>query len=70
MAPENETSPVEGYKYEYTRSAIPLEKAPILTAPENSDGKWLLPVLDLKSDVKIDAGKTVLPERTYSDDEI
>ncbi len=69
------TPPPENYprkpaeKFPYERSQIPTENSPIMIVPENSGGKWLLPVRDLKSDVRIDSSKKI-PERTFSDDEI
>ena len=53
--------------YDFTRNPIPLEDADLLIAPENSDGKWLLPIRDLKKDVKTDSRETY-EERAGSDD--
>jgi outer membrane protein assembly factor BamD (BamD/ComL family) len=43
---EKKTKPL---KYQlYTREKIPLQAEPIMIVPENSDGKWLLPIRDLE----------------------
>ena len=41
--------------YDFVRNPIPLEDSALLIAPESSDGKWLLPIRDLKKDVKTDS---------------
>jgi outer membrane protein assembly factor BamD (BamD/ComL family) len=38
----------------YQHKLIPSQEAPIIAVPENSDGKWLLPIKDLKYGVKYD----------------
>lgn len=53
----------------YSRSAIPQEHSPIIVVPENSDGKWLFPIRDLKSDIRRDSRES-LPERKLDDDEL
>lgn len=53
----------------FKRSPIPQETAPIMVVPENSDGKWLLPVRDLKNGIHKDS-REVLPERKFDDDAI
>lgn len=70
QAPVGEIPRTQVPEYEYQRFTVPEEDSPVMIAPENSNGKWLLPVRDLRSDVKIDARRPVLPERTDSDDEI
>jgi hypothetical protein len=49
------------------RNPIPIEDADLLITPENSDGKWLFPIRDLKKDVKTDSRETY-EERAGSDD--
>lgn len=56
------------YAYTFQRNTIPLEREPILTVPENSDGKWLLPVQNLKHNVAVDANDKV-PERKVDKNE-
>ncbi|MBO7089426.1 MAG: outer membrane protein assembly factor BamD, partial [Lentisphaeria bacterium] len=41
--------------YDFVRNPIPLEDSDLLIAPESSDGKWLLPIRDLKKDIKTDS---------------
>ncbi len=53
--------------YDFARSPIPLEDADLLIAPENSDGKWLLPIRDLKKDIKTDSRESY-EERAGSDE--
>ena len=53
--------------YDFARNPIPLEDADLLIAPENSDGKWLLPIRDLKKDVKADSRESY-EERAGSDE--
>ena len=53
--------------YDFARNPIPLEDADLLIAPENSDGKWLLPIRDLKKDIKTDSRETY-EERAGSDE--
>lgn len=51
----------------YKRSRIPDEKSPVMVVPENSGGKWLLPVRNLKSDIRRDS-REKLPEKAFDDD--
>lgn len=53
----------------YQRSPIPPEQSRIMVVPENSGGKWLLPVRDLRSDLRRDS-REPLPERPFDDDAI
>jgi outer membrane protein assembly factor BamD (BamD/ComL family) len=53
--------------YDFARNPIPLEDSDLLVTPENSDGKWLLPIRDLKKDIKTDSRETY-EERAGSDD--
>lgn len=55
--------------YEFTRNPIPLEDSDLLIAPESSDGKWLLPIRDLKKDNRTDSRESY-EERNVSDDQI
>lgn len=41
----------EKFVHTFQRNTIPLEQEPVMVVPENSDGKWLLPVRDLKKNV-------------------
>ena len=52
--------------YDFVRNPIPLEDSDLLIVPENSDGKWLLPIRDLKKDIKTDSRETY-EERAGSD---
>jgi tetratricopeptide (TPR) repeat protein len=54
-------------RYEFTRNPIPLEDSDLLIAPENSDGKWLFPIRDLKKDIRTDSRETY-EERAGSDE--
>lgn len=58
----------EKYVHTFKRNTIPIERNPILVVPENSDGKWLLPIRDLKADIHLDSNKDV-PERMVNKDE-
>ncbi len=53
--------------YDFVRNPIPLEDSDLLISPENSDGKWLFPIRDLKKDVKTDSRESY-EERAGSDD--
>ena len=53
--------------YDFTRNPIPLEDSDLLIAPENSDGKWLFPIRDLKKDIRTDSRETY-EERAGSDE--
>ena len=52
--------------YDFVRNPIPLEDSDLLITPENSDGKWLLPIRDLKKDIKTDSRESY-EERAGSD---
>ena len=53
--------------YDFVRNPIPLEDSDLLITPENSDGKWLFPIRDLKKDVKTDSRESY-EERAGSHD--
>lgn len=53
--------------YDFVRNPIPLEDSDLLIAPESSDGKWLLPIRDLKKDIKTDSRESY-EERAGSDE--
>ena len=53
--------------YDFVRNPIPLEDADLLISPENSDGKWLLPIRDLKKDIRTDSRESY-EERAGSDE--
>ncbi|MBN2641623.1 MAG: outer membrane protein assembly factor BamD [Victivallales bacterium] len=50
---------IEPREQEYVTESLPVEAQPIMIAPENSGGRWLLPVRDLGLDstIKIDRSK-------------
>lgn len=52
--------------YDFVRNPIPIEDSDLLITPENSDGKWLLPIRDLKKDIKTDSRESY-EERAGSD---
>ena len=54
-------------RYEFARNPIPLEDDDLLVAPENSYGKWLLPIRDLKKDIRTDSRESY-EERAGSDE--
>ncbi|MBP5586209.1 MAG: hypothetical protein J6Y92_07650 [Lentisphaeria bacterium] len=53
--------------YDFVRNPIPLEDSDLLIAPESSDGKWLLPIRDLKKDNRADSRESY-EERAGSDE--
>ena len=53
--------------YDFVRNPIPLEDSDLLIVPENSDGKWLLPIRDLKKDIRTDSRESY-EERAGSDE--
>lgn len=53
--------------YDFVRNPIPLEDADLLITPEGSDGKWLLPIRDLKKDNRTDSRESY-EERAGSDE--
>lgn len=61
--PPAEDAPREKkYVHVYERHTIPLESNPTMIVPENSQGKWLLPIQDLKAD-KLHDSRNDVPER-------
>ncbi len=54
-APPEDAKRPEPMKIEFERNTIPMEESSILYTPESSDGKWLLPIRDLKKDIKTDS---------------
>ena len=54
-------------QYDFARNPIPIEDSDLLIAPESSDGKWLLPIRDLKKDIKTDSRESY-EERAGSDE--
>lgn len=67
-APPPEDAPrIPRERYVFERNTIPLEDAPLKVAPENSDGRWLLPVRDMQSDIRLDS-REPLPEREWNDE--
>ena len=53
--------------YDFTRNPIPLEDSDLLIAPENSDGKWLFPIRDIRKDIRTDS-REKYEERSVLDD--
>ncbi len=53
--------------YDFVRNPIPLEDSDLLIVPENSDGKWLFPIRDIKKDIKTDSRESY-EERAGSDE--
>lgn len=53
--------------YDFTRNPIPLEDSDLLIAPENSDGKWLFPIRDIRKDISTDS-REKYEERGVLDD--
>lgn len=61
VPPDDDASREAPYEYEFTRHTIPAERNPIMVVPENSDGKWLLPIRDLAPDIHTDSREVVPP---------
>lgn len=55
VPPEKNAVRKQPYRMTIQRNTIPLERTTILTVPENSDGRFLLPVQDLGMDVNRDS---------------
>ena len=67
--PPDESVPREApYEYKFERHTIPLEHNPIMVVPENSDGKWLLPIRDLSADIHADSREPVSPGKVDLND--
>ena len=66
-APPESMPRIDPAHYDFVRNPIPLEDSDLLIAPENSDGKWLLPIRDLKKDIKTDSRETY-EERAGADE--
>ncbi len=66
-APPDAMPRIDPAKYEFVRNPIPIEDSDLLIAPESSDGKWLLPIRDIKKDIKTDSRESY-EERAGSDD--
>ena len=60
-APPEDAPREAPYAYEFERHTIPMERNPIMVVPENSDGKWLLPIRDLAPDIHTDSREAVPP---------
>jgi len=54
----------------FSRMGIPEEDASLITVPENSNGKWLLPVRDIKKKVKYDSSERKQEEGKVKDEDI
>lgn len=59
----------ENYRIKIKRNTIPLERSNIMIAPENSNGRFLLPVRDLELN-RVRDSRDDIPERPISDDDI
>lgn len=55
--------------YAFDRHMLPQEESQILVVPENSDGKWLFPIRDLRMNEKKDS-RTPIPERPFTRDDL
>ncbi len=72
---KNYVPPVEGAprketpKIQIQRNTIPLERTRIIVIPENSDGRFLLPIMDLDPG-RVRDSRDVIPERPISEDDI
>ncbi len=53
----------------YKNSQLPSQEAPIIEVPENSDGKWLLPIKDLKYGIKSDSRDKQPPKKGKPEDD-
>ena len=53
----------------YKNAQLPTQDAPIIEVPENSDGKWLLPIKDLKYGIKSDSRQQT-PKGKLEDDSL
>jgi len=69
VPPEEGAQRVPKPKINIRRSTIPLEHTKILVVPENSDGRYLLPVYDLELN-RVRDSRDVIPEKEITDDDI
>jgi outer membrane protein assembly factor BamD (BamD/ComL family) len=53
----------------YQKAQMPAQDQPVIEVPENSNGKWLLPVKDLRYGVKSDSREEA-PKRKVEDDSL
>lgn len=67
--PEKGAKRIPKPKIHIQRSTIPLERSHIMIVPENSDGRFLLPVYDLELN-RVRDSRDVIPEKEISDDDI
>lgn len=66
-APPDAMPRIDPAHYDFVRNPIPIEDSDLLIAPDSSDGKWLLPIRDLKKDIKTDSRESY-EERAGSDE--
>jgi len=67
--PPDENAPREApYEHKFDRHTIPMERNPIMVVPENSEGKWLLPIRDLAPDIHVDSREAVPPGKVDLND--
>jgi len=52
----------------YKNAQLPSQESPVIVVPENSDGKWLLPIRDLKYGVKSDSRQEAPSKRNLNDE--
>lgn len=69
IPPEENAPRKPEYRVELERKTIPQGRTRVLVVPENSDGRFLLPVQDLELD-RVRDSRDPLPERTTTDEDI
>lgn len=67
--PPAEAPRKENFRIKIERNTIPTERAHIMIAPENSNGRFLLPVRDLELN-RVRDSRDDIPERPFTDDDI
>lgn len=59
----------QNFRIKIERNTIPVERAKIMIAPENSNGRFLLPVRDLELN-RVRDSRDDIPERPFTDEDI
>ena len=67
--PEKDAPRKPEYRIKIQKNTIPEERSRIMIVPENSDGRFLLPVRDLELN-RVRDSRDTLPERTTTDEDI
>ena len=67
--PEKDAPRKPEYRIKIQQNTIPEERSRIMIVPENSDGRFLLPVRDLELN-RVRDSRDTLPERTTTDEDI